>query len=89
MGSVRCDRVRARCGVHVSFRVVGVTRLDSPCIAVCTTLYDDYCKGCGRHYAEVAHWSAMGEKEREEVWQRIDAGATSWRYNRYKDRVPA
>tara|TARA_R110000796_G_scaffold59629_1_gene137572 strand:- start:11422 stop:11622 length:201 start_codon:yes stop_codon:yes gene_type:complete len=63
-------------------------RLDSPCIAVCTTLYDDYCKGCGRHYAEVAHWSALGEEEREKVWQRIDGEGTWWRYNKYKDRVP-
>jgi uncharacterized protein len=25
-------------------------RPDSPCIAVCTTLYDEKCKGCGRTY---------------------------------------
>jgi predicted Fe-S protein YdhL (DUF1289 family) len=29
-------------------------RPDSPCIAVCTTLYDEKCKGCGRTYMEVA-----------------------------------
>jgi len=29
----------------------------------------------------------MSEPEREAVWQRIETEATSWRFNRYKDRV--
>ena len=65
------------------------TRLDSPCIAVCTTLYDEICKGCGRTYMEVAHWASMSEDQRELVWQRIDTQATAWRYTTYKDRVKA
>jgi hypothetical protein len=60
---------------------------DSPCIAVCTTLYDDFCKGCGRTYYEVALWTSMSEADKKEVWDRIDTEATSWRYNRYKDRA--
>ena len=56
-------------------------------MAVCTTLYDEICKGCGRTYIEVANWVFMTEDEREAVWQRIDAEATAWRYNKYKDRV--
>jgi predicted Fe-S protein YdhL (DUF1289 family) len=64
-----------------------VTRPDSPCIAVCTTLYDEVCKGCGRTYTEVAQWSGMNDDEREAVWQRVETEATSWRFNRYKDRV--
>lgn len=59
----------------------------SPCIAVCTTLYDEKCKGCGRTYLEVAGWNEMTPHEREVVWQRIDKEQTAWRYNRYKDRV--
>lgn len=59
----------------------------SPCIAVCTTLYDEKCKGCGRTYLEVAGWNEMTPHDREVVWQRIDREATAWRYNRYKDRV--
>jgi len=55
-------------------------RPDSPCVAVCTTLYDEVCKGCGRTYIEVANWVFMTEDEREVVWQRIDAEATAWRY---------
>jgi predicted Fe-S protein YdhL (DUF1289 family) len=64
-----------------------MTRPDSPCIAVCTTLYDEVCKGCGRTYIEVAQWSGMNDDEREVVWQRVETEATSWRFNRYKDRV--
>jgi predicted Fe-S protein YdhL (DUF1289 family) len=64
-----------------------MTRPDSPCIAVCTTLYDEHCKGCGRTYLEVAQWIVMTPEEQELVWQRIDTEATAWRYNTYKDRV--
>ena len=60
---------------------------DSPCIAVCTTLYDEVCKGCGRTYIEVAQWNSMSDTEKQTVWQRIDTEATAWRYNTYKDRV--
>jgi predicted Fe-S protein YdhL (DUF1289 family) len=64
-----------------------MTRPDSPCIAVCTTLYDEHCKGCGRTYIEVANWNAMTKHEREVVWQRIESEGTWWRFNRYADRV--
>ena len=64
-----------------------MARPDSPCIAVCTTLYDEVCKGCGRTYLEVAMWNATSDAEREAVWQRIETEATSWRFNKYKDRV--
>jgi len=36
---------------------------------------------------EVALWNSMSEIEKEKIWQRIDNEATSWRYNKYKDRV--
>lgn len=64
-----------------------MNRPDSPCIAVCTTLYDEVCKGCGRNYVEVAQWNSMTKPEQEVIWQRIDAEASSWRYTTYKDRV--
>ncbi len=64
-----------------------MTRADSPCIAVCTTLYDHVCKGCGRTYVEVAQWNVMSIDDREAVWHRIDTEAVAWRYNRYKERV--
>ena len=64
-----------------------MTRPDSPCVAVCTTLYDEICKGCGRTYMEVAQWTGLDAAQRELIWQRIDAEATAWRYNKYSDRV--
>ncbi|MBW0454740.1 MAG: DUF1289 domain-containing protein [Candidatus Kinetoplastibacterium crithidii] len=44
---------------------------DSPCIAVCSTLFDDICKGCGRTAYEVAHWVSLTEKQKIEIWNRI------------------
>ena len=64
-----------------------MTRPDSPCIAVCTTLYDEVCKGCGRTYIEVAQWNAMSPEQQETVWQRIERDGTAWRFNRYKERA--
>lgn len=64
-----------------------MTRPDSPCIAVCTTLYDEVCKGCGRTYIEVAQWNAMSSEQQEVVWQRIERDGTAWRFNRYKERA--
>jgi predicted Fe-S protein YdhL (DUF1289 family) len=46
-------------------------RPDTPCVAVCSTTFDDVCRGCGRTYIEVAHWVAMSAEEKEIVWQRI------------------
>jgi len=64
-----------------------VNRPDSPCIAVCTTLYDEVCKGCGRTYTEVAQWNGMSPTAQDAVWRRIEDEATAWRFNRYKDRA--
>jgi predicted Fe-S protein YdhL (DUF1289 family) len=46
-------------------------RPDTPCVAVCSTTFDDICRGCGRTVAEVAHWVAMNAEEKEKVWVRI------------------
>lgn len=46
-------------------------RPDTPCVAVCSTTFDDVCRGCGRTVAEVAHWVSMSAEEKEKVWQRI------------------
>ncbi len=48
-------------------------RPDSPCVAVCTTLFDDVCRGCGRTAVEVANWVFMTEDEKDAVWTRIRA----------------
>ena len=64
-----------------------MTRPDSPCIGVCTALYDTHCKGCGRHFLEVARWNEMSQDEKDAVWQRIEAEGTAWRFTEYKDRI--
>lgn len=49
------------------------SRTDSPCVAVCSTLFDDICRGCGRTAMEVANWVFMSDEEKQAVWQRIRA----------------
>jgi len=46
---------------------------DSPCVAVCSTLFDDICRGCGRTAMEVANWVMLSDEEKQAVWQRIRA----------------
>jgi len=54
---------------HDEARSLSVT--DSPCVAVCSTLYDDICRGCGRTAMEVANWVFLDEAEKREIWARI------------------
>ena len=54
-------------------RDTAFTATDSPCVAVCSTLFDEYCRGCGRSAMEVANWVFMSEDEKRAVWQRIRA----------------
>lgn len=46
-------------------------RPDTPCVAVCSTTFDEVCRGCGRTVAEVANWVTMNADQKEVVWQRI------------------
>lgn len=46
---------------------------DTPCVAVCSTTFDDICRGCGRTVAEVAEWVFMNQDEKDRVWDRISA----------------
>jgi predicted Fe-S protein YdhL (DUF1289 family) len=46
-------------------------RPDTPCVAVCSTTFDEVCRGCGRTVVEVAHWVTMSVAQKEVVWQRI------------------
>lgn len=64
------------------------TMPDTPCIAICSTSQgDDICKGCGRSFDEVQHWTAMSPFEKRVVWRRITLDARSWRFNRYAERA--
>jgi len=61
---------------------------DTPCIAICSTSQgDEECKGCGRTFAEVQHWTALGPTEKRQVWRRITLVGTSWRFNKYAERA--
>ncbi|MBJ7379156.1 MAG: DUF1289 domain-containing protein [Polynucleobacter sp.] len=61
---------------------VGDESSDSPCIGICSTLYDDTCRGCGRTLLEVSNWVFMTPDEKKAVWVRIRADGTAMRFNR-------
>ncbi len=64
------------------------TTPDAPCIAICSTSQgDDICKGCGRTFSEVQHWTSMTPAEKRQTWRRISQEATAWRFNRYAERA--
>ena len=46
---------------------------DSPCVAVCSTLFDDVCRGCGRTVMEVSDWVTMSPEQKRAIWVRIRA----------------
>ncbi|BEV51799.1 hypothetical protein BconGalA64_42990 [Burkholderia contaminans] len=53
---------------------------DSPCIGVCSTLFDEVCKGCGRTAAEVSNWVFLSDDEKRAVWERITREGTAMRF---------
>jgi predicted Fe-S protein YdhL (DUF1289 family) len=55
---------------------------DSPCIGVCTTLYDEICQGCGRTLYEVSNWVFLSDEEKATVWKRIRTEGTAQRFQR-------
>jgi predicted Fe-S protein YdhL (DUF1289 family) len=61
---------------------------DAPCIAICSTSQGDaVCKGCGRTFDEVQHWTAYSPAEKRAVWRRITHEGSAWRFNRYAERA--
>ena len=62
---------------------------DSPCIGVCTTLYDEICQGCGRTLGEVSNWVFFSQEEKDLVWKRIREDGTAMRFQRQlKEKKP-
>jgi len=55
---------------------------DSPCIGVCTTLYDEICQGCGRTLSEVSNWVFLSDEEKALVWKRVREDGTAMRFQR-------
>ena len=55
-------------------------RPDSPCIGICSTLFDDICQGCGRTAAEVSNWVFFSDEEKQVIWERITQEGTARRF---------
>ncbi|WP_020201632.1 MULTISPECIES: DUF1289 domain-containing protein [Cupriavidus] len=55
-------------------------RPDSPCIGICSTLFDEICQGCGRTAMEVSNWVFMDDAEKQAVWERITREGTARRF---------
>jgi uncharacterized protein len=55
---------------------------DTPCIGVCSTLFDDICKGCGRTAQEVIDWIGMPPEQKAVIWARITAEGTAIRFRK-------
>jgi len=55
---------------------------DSPCIGICSTLFDEICQGCGRTALEVSNWVFFSESEKQVVWDRITAEGTAVYFTR-------
>src|SRR5437763_7530515 len=64
------------------------TTPDTPCIAICSTSQGDpQCKGCGRSFEEVQHWTEVSPAQKRQVWRRITLSGDAWRFNRYAERA--
>lgn len=57
-------------------------RPDSPCIGICSTLFDEVCQGCGRTAAEVSNWVFYSDDEKQVIWDRITRESTARRFQR-------
>jgi len=55
---------------------------DSPCIGICSTLFDEVCIGCGRTAFEVANWVFFSDEEKRLIWQRIIKEKQAMRFTR-------
>jgi predicted Fe-S protein YdhL (DUF1289 family) len=55
---------------------------DSPCIGICSTLFDEVCTGCGRTAGEVSNWVFLSDAEKATVWERIVREGTAVRFTR-------
>ncbi|ARF84980.1 phosphoenolpyruvate synthase [Burkholderia cenocepacia] len=47
---------------------------------MCSTLFDEVCKGCGRTAAEVSNWVFLSDDEKRAVWERITREGTAMRF---------
>jgi hypothetical protein len=83
-----CDEASMPAKAHQAWLQWYATTPDAPCIAICSTSQGDAeCKGCGRTFDEVQHWTAYSPGQKRAVWRRIVQENRAWRFNRYAERV--
>ena len=83
-----CDEASMPAAARQAWLAWYDTTPDAPCIAICSTSQGDaICKGCGRYFDEVQHWPALTPAQKRQVWRRISAQGTAWRFNRYAERA--
>ena len=83
-----CDAATMPAKAHAAWLAWYRSTPDAPCIAICSTSQGDAeCKGCGRTFDEVQHWTAFTPAEKRAVWRRITLEARAWRFNRYAERA--
>jgi len=83
-----CDEDTLPAAAREAWLAWYATTPDAPCIAICSTSQGDaVCKGCGRSFDEVQHWTAFTPAEKRAVWRRITLEGTAWRFNRYAERA--
>jgi uncharacterized protein len=83
-----CDAERLSPTAEAAWLAWYASTPDAPCIAICSTSQGDaVCKGCGRTFEEVQHWTAMSPSAKRQTWHRITMEHTAWRFNRYAERA--
>ncbi|MDQ6680439.1 MAG: DUF3717 domain-containing protein [Pseudomonadota bacterium] len=83
-----CDEAALPRAAREAWLAWYATTPDAPCIAICSTSQGDaVCKGCGRTFEEVQHWTAMSPADKRMTWRRITMAGTAWRFNRYAERA--
>jgi len=83
-----CDEDSMPAGAKTAWLAWYASTPDAPCIAICSTTQGDaVCKGCGRTFDEVQHWTTLTPGAKRAVWRRITMEGTAWRFNRYAERA--
>jgi predicted Fe-S protein YdhL (DUF1289 family) len=83
-----CDEATMPADAHAAWLAWYASTPDAPCIAICSTSQGDAeCKGCGRTFHEVQHWTAYTPAQKRQVWRRIVLENRAWRFNRYAERA--
>ena len=83
-----CDEAALGDEARAAWLAWYATTPDAPCIAICSTSQGDaVCKGCGRTFDEVQHWTVMTPAEKRHTWRRITMEGSAWRFNRYAERA--